>query len=640
MDNLSLKALALQMSLDTITRGAMDLNLTSDDDALLNDTLDDLDNLTRNARSRLTGDFPYPSLYSWQHIVLASLVVSAIMAAIVIGNGLVVVAISVDKSLKGLQNWFVASLAVSDLLVGLFIMPLSLANELMGYWYFGDTICELWLSTDVLLCTASILNLCLISLDRYWSITRAITYIKQRTRNRAILMISIVWLLSMTICFPPLVGWKRPQPMLSGYPLCILSEEPGYVVYSSIGSFYLPLVVMVLVYFKIYKAARKRARRNLSRCGGVAFPEKTLRSRLMRRTTFSTPNSVADESGTPQIGPSKSTAVSTSTMQCNPNQRHGKQSITEKENCFPRENNTKDDFLPLANQSPNDSVAIPLSEQHPMAETVKDGNLGNDSLERSGSISIRTSVELHRNTACHSAQSTLSIETPPVFQYDEAPSGTESDCLQHPHCHHSHEQQQHLEGGLDHRPLALQLLVGRCSIPNSSRGASSSVDLGKDAVVIETPHRARRTINHLPDNFLQYIPAILSRRHLSSFTHQQPQQQQQQRHQANDRHHLSSADYDRAKRRVARAKERRAIVVLGIVMASFVGCWLPFFSIYPIMSVAGLQVPSSVFAVIFWLGYCNSALNPIIYTIFNQDFRNAFAHILFRRRASYRHQAY
>ena len=58
-------------------------------------------------------------------------------------------------------------------------MPLSLATELMGYWAFGDVICQLWLSTDVLLCTASILNLCLISLDRYWSITRPIDYVSE-----------------------------------------------------------------------------------------------------------------------------------------------------------------------------------------------------------------------------------------------------------------------------------------------------------------------------------------------------------------------------------------------------------------------------------------------------------------------------
>jgi len=101
----------------------------------------------------------------------------AIMLAIVVGNSLVVVAIAVDRRLKGVQHWFIGSLAVSDLLVGLFIMPFSLATELMGYWAFGDVICQLWLSTDVLLCTASILNLCLISLDRYWSITRPIDYV-------------------------------------------------------------------------------------------------------------------------------------------------------------------------------------------------------------------------------------------------------------------------------------------------------------------------------------------------------------------------------------------------------------------------------------------------------------------------------
>ena len=90
-------------------------------------------------------------------------------------------------------------------------------------------------------------------------------------------------------------------------------------------------------------------------------------------------------------------------------------------------------------------------------------------------------------------------------------------------------------------------------------------------------------------------------------------------------------DPDHRRRRIARAKERRAFLVLGIVMASFVGCWLPFFFVYLVTSLAGPRVPQPppmLFAVIFWLGYCNSALNPIIYTIFNRDFRRAFRKIL------------
>ena len=209
-------------------------------------------------------DFPYPSGYGWTHIIISSVVVTSIMLVIVLGNALVVIAVAVDRNLKGPQNWFIASLAVSDLLVGLFIMPLSLSNELLGFWPFGAVLCQLWLATDVLLCTASILNLCLISLDRYWSIIRAVAYLRQRTPRRAALMIGAVWTLSAVICFPPLAGWSRPQPVVDGKPQCVLSEEPGYVIYSIIGSFYLPLGVMVAVYVKIYMAARWRARRRLA----------------------------------------------------------------------------------------------------------------------------------------------------------------------------------------------------------------------------------------------------------------------------------------------------------------------------------------------------------------------------------------
>ena len=73
----------------------------------------------------------------------------------------------------------------------------------------------------------------------------------------------------MVISLPPLVGWKRPQPMHLGFPLCQLSSELGYVLYSTVGSFYVPLLVMVLVYFKIYLAARARARRNIKSSGAV-----------------------------------------------------------------------------------------------------------------------------------------------------------------------------------------------------------------------------------------------------------------------------------------------------------------------------------------------------------------------------------
>lgn len=87
-------------------------------------------------------------------------------------------------------------------------------------------------------------------------------------------------------------------------------------------------------------------------------------------------------------------------------------------------------------------------------------------------------------------------------------------------------------------------------------------------------------------------------------------------------------DPEREKRRIARKKEKRATLILGLIMGSFIACWLPFFFMY-ILRLA-YDIPGFAFSTAFWLGYMNSALNPVIYTIFNKDFRRAFRRILFK----------
>jgi len=100
------------------------------------------DSAARNDTSWWT-DIPYPgSGYTQLSIILLAFFITCIMILIVVGNLLVCIAISTEKSLKTVQNWFIASLAVSDLLLGCVIMPFSLAYELMGYWIFGQVWCE------------------------------------------------------------------------------------------------------------------------------------------------------------------------------------------------------------------------------------------------------------------------------------------------------------------------------------------------------------------------------------------------------------------------------------------------------------------------------------------------------------------
>lgn len=92
-----------------------------------------------------------------------------------------------------------------------------------------------------------------------------------------------------------------------------------------------------------------------------------------------------------------------------------------------------------------------------------------------------------------------------------------------------------------------------------------------------------------------------------------------------------TTEAERQRRRIAKAKERRATLILGLIMASFILAWLPFFVLYVLEALcAACDIGPTGFAIAFWLGYCNSALNPIIYTIFNRDFRKAFRKILFK----------
>lgn len=85
-------------------------------------------------------------------------------------------------------------------------------------------------------------------------------------------------------------------------------------------------------------------------------------------------------------------------------------------------------------------------------------------------------------------------------------------------------------------------------------------------------------------------------------------------------------------------RERKAAKTLAIITGAFVVCWMPFFVIAVLLPICADECPISpvIISLFLWLGYFNSTLNPILYTIFNQDFRNAFTRILCGRRNSVR----
>lgn len=181
------------------------------------------------------------------------LVVTVIILVTIVGNVLVVVAVFTSRALRAPQNLFLVSLASADILVATLVIPFSLANEVMGYWYFGSTWCALYLALDVLFCTSSIVHLCAISLDRYWSVTSAVSYNLKRTPRRVKTMIAAVWLISAVISFPPLLMTKHDELE------CLLNNDTWYILASCAVSFFAPGLIMVSVYCKIYRVAKQRA---------------------------------------------------------------------------------------------------------------------------------------------------------------------------------------------------------------------------------------------------------------------------------------------------------------------------------------------------------------------------------------------
>lgn len=227
------------------------------------------DNLTLNATTEKTMN---ESTYHPGEAAIG--VVLAMFSFITVaGNILVIAAVSKELYLRTVTNYFIVSLAVADLMVGSIVMPFAITMEMTGQvWLFGPEWCDMWHSFDVLASTASILNLCGISLDRYWAITDPIKYASRMTACRTWLSIALVWLLSAGISFPAIAWWKAVTPDTpSAENECIFTSDSAYLIISSLVSFYCPSIIMMFVYWRIYMAATAQIR-------SLKVGQKTLRA--------------------------------------------------------------------------------------------------------------------------------------------------------------------------------------------------------------------------------------------------------------------------------------------------------------------------------------------------------------------------
>ncbi|XP_077472632.1 5-hydroxytryptamine receptor 1F [Stigmatopora argus] len=171
-------------------------------------------------------------------------------------NCLVITAIAVTRKLHHPANYLICSLAVTDLLVAVLVMPFSIIYIQKESWLMGKVVCTIWLSVDITCCTCSILHLAAIAIDRYRAITDAVEYSRKRTGARAGAMVAVVWLLSILISLPPLL-WRYYTGDADQEDQCIiLHHHIAFTLYSTLGAFYIPLLLILILYFKIYRAAQ------------------------------------------------------------------------------------------------------------------------------------------------------------------------------------------------------------------------------------------------------------------------------------------------------------------------------------------------------------------------------------------------
>ncbi|XP_054612899.1 5-hydroxytryptamine receptor 1A-beta-like [Dunckerocampus dactyliophorus] len=199
--------------------------------------------------------------------VITSFLLSALILCAIFGNACVVAAIALERSLQNVANYLIGSLAVTDLMVSVLVLPMAALYQVLNRWTLGQIPCDIFISLDVLCCTSSILHLCAIALDRYWAITEPIDYMKKRTPRRAAVLISVTWLVGFSISVPPMLI-MRSQPNSvdedrKNPKECKIRQDLWYTIYSTFGAFYIPLMLMLVLYGRIFKAARFRIRRTV-----------------------------------------------------------------------------------------------------------------------------------------------------------------------------------------------------------------------------------------------------------------------------------------------------------------------------------------------------------------------------------------
>ncbi|TKS75817.1 Trace amine-associated receptor 1 [Collichthys lucidus] len=175
------------------------------------------------------------------------------------GNLLVIISVIYFKQLHMPTNYLILSLAMTDLLVGVLVCPFSMAFTVTSCLFQPGIFCKVRGSIDVTLSTASILNLCFISIDRYFAVCQPLTY-RSKINDRVIgIMIFLTWGVAALIGIGIMVAFFLSFNQQKTCEQSCLIDAVISTILACVFSFYLPAIIMLSIYLKIFLVAQSQA---------------------------------------------------------------------------------------------------------------------------------------------------------------------------------------------------------------------------------------------------------------------------------------------------------------------------------------------------------------------------------------------